>query len=143
MTTANDDAAAARAPAIIIRRLAQLQRITLEAMHCASERELAFLIVNQTAGVLPYSRATLWNIAGRGRLMAVSGRDASYEASPACNERLMRVESTLSRSTALVIPPRTRVRRAALCGCPSLSTVVPTPGFFSSGTSNPGGASGT
>lgn len=66
----------------IIRTLTTLQKLTLDAVRCGTEKELEFLVLNRTAGVVRYDRASLWRLDGRARFAGSSGRggDSSVEA---------------------------------------------------------------
>ncbi len=70
MTTANESPSQAVAA---IQRLAALQQLTQTAIAAASERELHFIMLNRTAALFPYDRATLWRVGATPRLVGVSG----------------------------------------------------------------------
>lgn len=53
-------------------RLSSLLQIEKRARH-AGRAELGFIMVNETAGVLPYQQAALWQGGRRGRVVALSG----------------------------------------------------------------------
>lgn len=70
-----------------VKRLVGLQRLTLEALGTHSERELSFLIVNQSASVAPYDRAYLWDIRDGIALLGVSGEANVPSANAQCQQR--------------------------------------------------------
>ncbi|MCC8109005.1 MAG: HlyD family efflux transporter periplasmic adaptor subunit [Planctomycetes bacterium] len=99
MTTTGPDAAPS--PAAVIKRLAILQKLTLDAVQCAGERELAFLVLNRTAGLVPYDRATLWHLSGSAaRLAGTSGKDDGFAASPAAADWQRRIDAHLRNENA-------------------------------------------
>ncbi|MCD8352319.1 MAG: HlyD family efflux transporter periplasmic adaptor subunit [Planctomycetaceae bacterium] len=81
MTTAGDPPSQAIAA---IQRLAALQQVSQAAITAGSERELQFIMLNQTAALFPFDRATLWNVRAGPRLVGVSGAvKVNRDAEPA------------------------------------------------------------
>ncbi len=92
-----------RTPAAIIRRLALMQKLTLDSLRCASEKALIFLILNKTVELMSYDRASLWYIGKRCRLAGVSARNAEFASSSDCAAWLGRIETGLACSDASLV----------------------------------------
>lgn len=96
----------------LVRRLAAVQRLTLDALKTGSRRELEFLVLNQTAAVAAYDRAYLWDVRDGVRLVGVSGEADAPSGNAACETR----RAALARKTdtgALAVWPGSDLDPAA------------------------------
>ncbi|MCC8180021.1 MAG: HlyD family efflux transporter periplasmic adaptor subunit [Planctomycetes bacterium] len=86
MTATNDPPSQAVAA---LQRLVALQQLTQTAIAAETERELHFIMLNRTAALFSFDRATLWRVRAAPRLVGVSGAVAinpdSEQASAARN----------------------------------------------------------
>ncbi len=112
----------AQSPAAVIKRLAILQKLTLDALQCGAGKELDFLVLNRTAALVPYDRATLWRLAHNGyRLAGTSGKDDAFATSPEAAAWRRHIDDNLGSE------PARRVQDSAPSGSDALWLPLPGP----------------
>lgn len=116
-------------PADMVRRLASVQRLTLDALRCESGKELEFLILNQTASVASYDRGYLWDIGNGVKLLGVSGEATIAPGNATCEKRRAAV-SRMKDLSAFRMLPGDEIDADAAPGAAALWLPLPVNGRF-------------